>query len=52
MPETKPENALPHALEAEQAVVGGLLQDSAHFDAIIEQVTDKDFYLAGHKHIF
>ena len=31
---------LPHSVEAEQSVVGGLMQDVGHFDAVAEILAD------------
>lgn len=45
-------SSLPHSLEAEQSVIGGLLQDATHFDAVSETVSGRDFYQASHQHIF
>lgn len=42
----------PHALEAEQAVLGGLVIDDQHFDAVNEQITAEDFYKPAHQTIF
>lgn len=44
--------ALPHSVEAEQSVLGGLMQDATHFDAVSEILSDNDFYKAGHRKIF
>lgn len=43
---------LPHSLEAEQSVLGGLLQDATHFDAVMEVLSAADFYKAAHRNIF
>ncbi len=43
---------LPHSLEAEQSVLGGLLQDTSHFDAVLEQLSTEDFYRSAHRHVF
>ena len=45
-------DSLPHSIEAEQAVLGGLLQDAASFDAVQEQASEADFYSASHRQIF
>ncbi len=42
----------PHSVEAEQAVIGGLLMNSAVWDDVAERVTEKDFYRADHRVIF
>ena len=43
---------LPHSIEAEQSVLGGLMQDVSNFDAVLEQVAESDFYKDGHRKIF
>lgn len=43
---------LPHSLEAEQSVLGGLLQDASNFDAVLEVLSAVDFYKAAHRAIF
>ena len=42
----------PHSIEAEQSVLGGLLQDASHFDSVLEQVSDTDFFRSAHSRIF
>lgn len=42
----------PHSLEAEQAVLGGLMIDNRHFDAVHEQIAPDDFYRPTHRLIF
>lgn len=42
----------PHSVEAEQAVLGGLLLDSAAWDNVADVLTAEDFYRADHKLIF
>src|SRR5438552_3229543 len=42
----------PHSVEAEQAVLGGLLLDSAAWDNVADVITAEDFYRADHKLIF
>jgi replicative DNA helicase len=42
----------PHSLEAEQAVLGGLLLDNAAWDKIADFVRDGDFYRADHRLIY
>jgi len=44
--------ALPHSVEAEQSVLGGLLKDATQFDAVTELLSDKDFFNASHSRIF
>lgn len=43
---------LPHSIEAEQAVIGGLMLDNASFDRITEILTENDFYRPEHRQIF
>lgn len=42
----------PHSLEAEQAVLGGLLLSSSAWDKVADLVTEQDFYREDHRHIF
>lgn len=42
----------PHSLEAEQAVLGGLLVDSAAFDRVGDLVAVADFFRIEHREIF
>jgi len=42
----------PHSLEAEQAVLGGLLLDGAAWDNVADVVTERDFYRPDHQLIF
>lgn len=43
---------LPHSIEAEQSVLGGLMLDSTRFDAVAELLDAEDFYRDGHRRIF
>lgn len=43
---------LPHSLEAEQSVLGGLLLSADAWDAVAESVTEGDFYRPDHRLIF
>lgn len=43
---------LPHSLEAERAVLGGILLREAHFDAVAEILRPDDFFLDSHRVIF
>ncbi|MFT5082397.1 MAG: replicative DNA helicase [Lentisphaeria bacterium] len=45
-------DVMPHSLEAEQSVLGGLMQDAANFDAVAELLSDTDFFKAAHSKIF
>ncbi|APC19648.1 replicative DNA helicase (plasmid) [Pseudomonas frederiksbergensis] len=42
----------PHSIEAEQAVLGGLLLDNSTFESMIDLVSADDFFLADHRTIF
>ncbi len=42
----------PHSLEAERAVLGGLMLDANAFDTISSMVTADDFYRTDHRTIF
>jgi replicative DNA helicase len=42
----------PHSVEAEQALLGGLLLDAAAWDNIADAVTREDFYRPDHQLIF
>ncbi len=42
----------PHSVEAEQAVLGGLMLDSNAWDAVADMVTAGDFYRRDHRLIF
>ncbi|TQV67276.1 replicative DNA helicase [Exilibacterium tricleocarpae] len=50
--ETPEEISLPHSIEAEQAVLGGLMLDSQRFDAVAETVDADDFYSGVHGQIY
>lgn len=58
MAERKQDNILsdlktpPHAFEAEQSVIGGLILDSSAWDQIAETLIDNDFYNRPHRLIF
>jgi replicative DNA helicase len=42
----------PHSVEAEQAVLGGLMLDNSTWDAIADRLTADDFYRRDHQIIF
>lgn len=42
----------PHAIEAERAVLGGLLLVASAWDRIASKISEDDFYHKNHKHIF
>jgi replicative DNA helicase len=41
-----------HSLEAEQAVLGGLMLSEHGYDRIAGRISDADFYRADHQHLF
>lgn len=42
----------PHSLEAEQAVLGGLMLDEQAWDRVSDRVTESDFYRRDHRLIY
>jgi replicative DNA helicase len=42
----------PHSVEAEQAVLGGLMLDNNAWERVLDQVSDGDFYRHDHRLIF
>lgn len=42
----------PHSIEAEQAVLGGLLLDNQAWDRVVERVQESDFYRHDHQLLF
>lgn len=42
----------PHSVEAEQAIVGGLMLDNQAWDHVTSLLTETDFYLTEHRVIF
>ncbi|MEJ2346096.1 MAG: replicative DNA helicase [Gammaproteobacteria bacterium] len=42
----------PHSIEAEQAVLGGLMLDDSAWDQVADRVTQDDFYRRDHRTIF
>jgi replicative DNA helicase len=51
-PETSRIKVPPHSVEAEQAVLGGLMLDNRRFDEIAEIISATDFYRQDHRLIF
>ena len=45
-------NQLPHSLEAEQAILGGLMLANERYDSVAELLKAKDFYSDSHRQIF
>ncbi len=42
----------PHSVEAEQAVLGGLMLDNRAWDQVADRVSEEDFYRPDHRTIF
>ena len=42
----------PHSIEAEQAVLGGLLLDASAWDQVADAINEGDFYRPDHRLIF
>lgn len=42
----------PHSIEAEQAVIGGLMLENSHWDSVAERISEQDFYSQHHRRIF
>src|SRR5512134_3931338 len=42
----------PHSLQAEQAVLGGLMLDNTAWDRVADHVVEEDFYRRDHRLIF
>ncbi len=42
----------PHSLEAEQAVLGGLMLDEQSWDRVSDRISEDDFYRRDHRQIF
>jgi replicative DNA helicase len=45
-------SGLPHSIEAEQSVLGGLMLESNRLDAVLEVIGENDFYRQDHQVIF
>ncbi|WP_440997358.1 replicative DNA helicase [Arhodomonas sp. SL1] len=50
--ETEALKVPPHSMEAEQAVLGGLMVDNAAWDQVADRVSEPDFYRRDHRLIF
>jgi len=46
------EQQLPHSIEAEQAVLGGLMLSNGAFDTVASVISEKDFFTSDHQLIF
>ncbi len=44
--------ALPHSVEAEQSVLGGLMLDNKRLDSVLEVISEADFFRDDHRIIF
>lgn len=42
----------PHSIEAEQAVLGGLMLDNQAWDNVADRITENDFYRLDHRAVF
>lgn len=42
----------PHSIEAEQAVLGGLMLNNAAYDDVVDRVSEADFYRHDHRLLF
>ena len=42
----------PHSIEAEQAVIGGLLLDNRSWESVADKLVDEDFYRQDHRLLF
>ena len=42
----------PHSVEAEQAVLGGLMLDNATWEQVADRLREEDFYRQDHRLIF
>jgi replicative DNA helicase len=49
---TSPNAVIPHNVEAEEAIVGGILLDPDAMSLVIDILRDVDFYLPPHRHIY
>ncbi|BFI91084.1 replicative DNA helicase [Enterobacterales bacterium endosymbiont of Anomoneura mori] len=43
---------LPHSLEAEQSILGGIILENSHWENVIERIDMNDFFSIQHKIIF
>ncbi|MES2822197.1 MAG: replicative DNA helicase [Pseudomonadota bacterium] len=44
--------SLPHSVEAEQSVLGGLMLDNKRLDSVLEVISEADFFRDDHRMIF
>ena len=45
-------NIAPHSIEAEQAVLGGIMLSNDQWDNVVERIQASDFYTHAHRVIF
>ena len=50
--ETLASDHMPHSIEAEQSVLGGLMLDNKRLDAVLEVLSEGDFYRQDHRVMF
>ncbi len=43
---------IPHSVDAEQAVLGGLMLENARWDDVVSVLRDADFYIPSHRRVF
>ena len=46
------EMKIPHSVDAEQAVLGGLMLENARWDDVVSVLRDADFYIPSHRRVF
>ncbi len=51
-PSAQAKDPMPHSIEAEQSVLGGLMLDNQRFDVVAEVIGEEDFYREGHRNIY
>lgn len=50
--ESASKDLMPHSIEAEQSVLGGLMLDNQRYDAVAEALSSTDFYRESHRLIY
>src|SRR5437016_5630612 len=45
-------STLPHSVEAEQSVLGGLMLENNRLDSVLEVISESDFFREDHRLIF
>ena len=51
-PELDTTRVPPHSMQAEQSVLGGLMLDNQSWDAVVDRVSEEDFYRRDHRLIY